>query len=133
MFYEQIDQRPPWYLRLLLPVPIRTEGSKAAVGDEALCLYVGGHLVKRVTRVEQSALYAFAVIEQKLDVGGIVLSDGEYSLRARFDGGTDVTVTTRYASTRRPRWLWRPIEGLVCHAFHHHILRAMRRAIAGEA
>jgi hypothetical protein len=135
MFYEQIDQRPPWYLRLLLPVPIRTEGRKSVVGDEALCLYVGGHLVKRVTRIEPGALYGFAVIEQRLDVGGIALSDGEYVLRALPDGGTEVAAATRYTSTRRPRWLWRPIEALVCHAFHHHILRAMRRAVAnaGEA
>jgi hypothetical protein len=129
MFYEQIDQRPPWYLRLLLPVPIRTEGRKSIVGDEALCLYVGGHLVKRVTRLEPYRLYGFAVIEQNLDVGGIVLSHGEYALRALPDGGTEVGIVTHYTSPRRPRWLWRPIEALVCHAFHHHILRAMRHAI----
>src|SRR5512133_589493 len=26
MFYEQIERRPPWLLRLLLPIPVRTEG-----------------------------------------------------------------------------------------------------------
>jgi hypothetical protein len=129
MFYEQLDGRPPWYLRLLLPMPIRTEGRKSEVGDEAMCLYVGGHLVKRVTGIDRHRRYQFAVIEQELDVGGIRLSGGEYALRALDDGTTEVTVVTRYTSARRPRWLWRRVEAIVCHAFHRHILRAMRDAI----
>ena len=42
MFYEQIDETPPLPLRLLLPVPTRTEGRKSEVGDEARCIYQGG-------------------------------------------------------------------------------------------
>jgi len=43
---------PPLHLRLLLPLPIRIDGSKSAVGDEATCLYEGGHLLKRVTQID---------------------------------------------------------------------------------
>ncbi|HUJ63178.1 MAG TPA: hypothetical protein VLX92_31990 [Kofleriaceae bacterium] len=129
MFYEQIDGKPPWYLRLLLPVPIGTEGKKTEVGDEALCRYVGGHLLKRVTRVEPERLYGFVIAEQQLAMGGgIRLSGGEYTLRVLPDDTTEVAVVTRYTSKRRPRWLWRRIEAAVCHLFHRHILRAMRRA-----
>ena len=46
VFYEELGGRPPWHLRLLLPVPIRTEGKVSAVGDEATCLYEGGHLLQ---------------------------------------------------------------------------------------
>lgn len=130
MFYEQIEQAPPFYLRWLLPVPVRTEGRKSQVGDEARCLYVGGHLIKQVTRVEPGSLYAFAVTEQQLDVGnGMRLSNGAYTLRALPDGGTAVTLSTHYVSERRPRWLWRPIEAAVGHLFHRHILGAMRRKV----
>jgi hypothetical protein len=133
MFYEQIDERPPIPLRLLLPVPIRTVGRKSEVGDEARCLYEGGHLVKRVTRIERGRHYGFEVVEQALDLGGgMTLSGGAYDLREIAPGRVEVTVTTRYASPKRPRWLWEPIEGAVCHAFHRHILRAMRRG-AGSA
>ena len=131
MFYEQIDRKPPWYLRLLLPVPIRTEGRKSEVGDEAMCLYVGGHLLKRVTRIEPNRLYGFIVAEQQLEVGGgIRLAGGEYQLRELPGGATEVAIVTRYTGTRHPRRLWRPIEATVCHTFHRHILRAMRREIA---
>ena len=53
MFYEQIVERPSLPLRLLLPAPIRTEGRKESVGDEARCFYESGQLLKRVTRIER--------------------------------------------------------------------------------
>jgi hypothetical protein len=130
MFYEQIADRPPLHLRLLLPVPIRTVGEKSRVGDEARCLYDGGHLIKRVSQVEVGVRYAFDVIEQALVIGGgMRLSGGDYVLREIASDRVEIRVTTRYTSPRRPRWLWRPIEHAVCHSFHRHILRAMQRVI----
>jgi hypothetical protein len=128
MFYEQIEARPPLHLRLLLPEPIATVGRKSEVGDEARCLYRSGHLVKRVTHIERERRYAFEVAEQALAlVGGVRLAGGEYTLDALEPNRTQVTVATCYLSRLRPRWLWRPIEAALCHAFHRHILRAMRR------
>jgi hypothetical protein len=128
MFYEQIDRRPPLHLRLLLPAPIETAGRKSEIGDEARCLYRGGYLIKRVTQVEPRRRYVFEVCEQALEVGrGVRLSGGEYAIRELARGRTEVRIVTRYASSRWPRWLWRPVERMVCHSFHRHILRAMRR------
>jgi hypothetical protein len=136
IFYEQVELRPPLHLRLLLPAPIETVGPKSKVGDEARCLYEGGHLTKRITQVEPGLRYAFEVVEQSLAVGGGVrLAGGEYALRELEPGRVEVRATTHYRSPRRPRWAWRVIERAVCHAFHRHILRAMRRSLggAGEA
>ena len=130
MFYEQIEEPPPLHLRLLLPLPIRTEGSKSAVGDEAMCLYRGGHLVKRVTEIDPCRHYGFEVVEQNLAIGrGLTLSGGCYTLRELPRGRTEVAVTTRYASRERPGWLWKPIEATVCHLFHRHLLAAIRRKV----
>jgi hypothetical protein len=130
VLYEQIEKPPPLHLQLLLPVPIRTEGRKSEVGDEVKCLYEGGYLFKRVTRVVRGRTYAFEVIEQNLAVGGgIGLSGGGYTLCELPGGNTEVALQTRYVSPRRPRCLWKPIEAAVCHMFHGHILRAMRRNI----
>jgi hypothetical protein len=132
MFYEQIVEPPPLDLRLLLPVPRGTEGRKSRVGDEARCLYEGGHLIKRVTRIETGRHYGFEVVEQELEVGGgIRLAGGAYTLREIPGGGTEVTLATLYASPKRPRWLWRRIEAAVCHRLHRHILGAMRRSGTG--
>jgi hypothetical protein len=128
--YEEIDARPPLHLRLLLPVPIRTEGRKSEPGDEAKCLYEGGHLLKRMTRIERGDLYEFEVAEQELSVGGgMRLAGGRYTLRELADGRTEVAVETRYVSTKWPRWFWRPLEAMVCHWFHRYLLRSMRRTI----
>jgi hypothetical protein len=135
MFYEQIVDPPPWYLKLLLPRPIRTEGSKSAVGDEALCLYQGGHLIKRVTRIEPGHCYEFAVVKQELDVGSrIRLSGGSYVLRKIEASRTELAVTTHYTGGRRPRRLWMPIESAFCHLFHRHLLVSIgRKALVQRA
>jgi hypothetical protein len=133
MFYEEIGKRPPWYLRMLLPVPIRTEGKTSKVGNEAKCLYEGGYLLKRTTNIQPERLYEFEVVEQRLAVGGgMLLSGGCYALRELPGGRTEVSVETRYVSNRRPRWLWRPLEAMVCHWFHRYLLASMRRkAVSG--
>ena len=133
LFYEEIGGRPPTHLRLLLPVPIRTEGKVSEVGGEAMCLYEGGHLLKRVTRIERGHFYEFEVAEQSLSVGGgMRLSGGRYTLRELPDGLTEVAVETRYTSTKWPRWFWRPLERMVCHWFHRYLLGAMRREIESQ-
>jgi hypothetical protein len=128
MFYEQIEERSPLHLRLLLPVPIRTEGRKSEVGDEVRCIYEDGHLLKRITQVTRSRNLVFEVIEQNLALGGgIKLSGGSYTLRELPGGHTEVALNTEYSSSRRPRWLWMSVEAFVCRMFHRHMLSAMRR------
>lgn len=130
LFYEQIQERPPLHLRLLLPVPLRTEGTKSQVGDNVKCVYECGDLIKRITRIDTTRHYEFEVIEQNLRVGGgLSLIGGGYTLRSLEGGRTEVGVTTQYVSALRPGWLWRPIEAMACHIFHHHLLSAMRREI----
>lgn len=130
MLYEQIPERPPLHLRLLLPVPVRAEGRKSPIGEEIRCVYEAGYLLKRTTRIERLQHYGFDVVEQDLAIGGgIRLVSGSYRLRELPGGATQIELETQYVSCRRPAWLWRPIEAAVCHAFHRHILRAMRRDV----
>ena len=133
LFYEEIGGRPPAHLRLLLPVPIRTEGKVSEVGSETMCWYEDGHLLKRITRVEPGQLYEFEIAEQSVSVGGRMrLSGGGYSLRELPYGTTEVAVETCYSSTRWPRWFWRPLEGMVCHSFHRYLLGSIRRKIEAQ-
>lgn len=135
MFYEQIERPPPLHLRLLLPMPLRTDGAKLAVDGHARCLYERGHLLKRTTHIEPGRLYEFAVVEQQLSLPrGVRLCGGSYTLRELPGENTELSVTTRYRSHRGPRWLWRPIEAMVCHLFHRYLLSAIQnKAEAPEA
>jgi hypothetical protein len=130
MFYEQIKERPPLLLRLLLPLPIGTESPKSKIGDKVRCSYEGGHLLKCITQIDVGRHYAFDVVEQDLAIGGgLMLSGGCYTLCELPSGGTEVAVTTRYVSPSRPGWFWKPIEAAACHLFHRHLLSAMRRKL----
>jgi hypothetical protein len=135
MFYEEVPRCPPFYMRLLLPAPLRVEGPKSAVDDESRCVYREGYLVKRVTRVDRGRRYSFRVVEQKLAIGGgmVRLVGGSFVVRGLPDGQARVELETCFHSSRRPGWLWRPIEAAVCHAFHRHLLRAIRAEVTRRA
>lgn len=123
LLFEQVRTRPSWPLRLLLPEPIGIEGPHSRPGDEARCLYRNGSLVKRVTESRFANRYAFDVVEQDLRLGGLRLRGGSYELSPSPQKGTQVRVETRYDGGRSPRWLWRVLERVVGHRFHHLLLR----------
>ena len=126
MFYEEIAEDRPFLLRRFLPTPIGTQGCKSEVGSDVKCRYVGGHLLKRVTRIVRRQNYAFEIVEQNLALGGIRLLGGDYTLRMLSKDRTRVALATHYASPNCPRWLFGRLEAAVCHSFHHYILSAMR-------
>ena len=83
-----------------------------------------------MTGIELGRSYGFDIVEQDLAIGsGIRLMGGGYTLRELPDGTTRLGIETRYVSPSRPRWLWSRVEAAVCHAFHRHILGAMRRTL----
>jgi hypothetical protein len=132
MFYEEIAEDRPFLLRRFLPTPIGTQGCKSQVGSEVKCRYVGGHLVKRVTRIVQGHNYAFEIVEQHLALGGIRLLGGDYTLRVLSVNCTRVALVTHYASPHCPRWLFGRLEAAVCHSFHRYILSAMQSNISSR-
>jgi hypothetical protein len=131
LFYEELDRRPPLHLRWLLPVPLRSEGRVVEAGDEVKCWYEQGLLRKRFSHIERGKSCEFEIVEQALRFrGDLRISGGRYMLRELADGTTEVAMETRFQSSRRPRWFWKPLERLVCHAFHRHLLHAIRRKLA---
>ena len=125
LFFEEINESLPFLLRALLPRPIGTDGCKSEVGAEVKCRYVGGHLLKRVTRVIHGRSYSFEIVEQNLGLTGVRLLGGDYVLGRITTSQTRVALATRYESSNRPRWLCARLEAAVCHSFHRHILGAM--------
>lgn len=124
-FYEDIPGKPPLTLRLSMPHPIRTRGTKSEPGSLVECDYEGGSLVKRITSVEPAAALRFEVVEQRLGIEHFATAlGGHYELRA-VPGGTQVEVATRYATSLHPRWLWRPWERLVAGSLHRYVLRGI--------
>ncbi len=125
LFYEEVPGRPPLLLRMLLPTPLRTEAGEKRVGATVACRYTHGTLVKRFTILEPPHVARFEVIEQRIGVERCVTTvEGVYEIAA-IEGGSEVALTTRYRGHLRPRWLWRPLERLLAHRLHAHILSGM--------
>lgn len=128
LMYEEVDVRPSFLLRALLPIPTGTVGDKSRVGAAIRCAYREGDLMKQITVVEPPHLLEFDVVRQRLGFEGCVTAlGGSYRIRPRGDR-TEVVLTTKYRGYLRPRALWRPLERFVAHVFHRHILAGMREA-----
>jgi hypothetical protein len=129
LLYEEVLVRPPFLLRVLLPYPVRTEGEKTCVGAAVQCTYKGGHLIKRIGVVEPPHVLQFDVVEQHLGIEACITTlGGSYELRSR-GGQTEVVLTTNYRGHLRPRSLWRPLERILTHKLHRHILNGMRGSL----
>ncbi len=125
MLYEEVPGRPPFLLRALLPHPVRSEGAKTLVGATVRCVYEGGEIVKRITRVAPPHFLEFEVIEQRLGIEDCVLTlGGSYEFCPSGDA-TDVVLTTNYQAYLRPRHLGRALEALLVRQLHRHILRGV--------
>ena len=126
LFFEEVRRRPPLWLGLLLPRPLRTDGPRSRPGDVTRCVYRNGRLVKRVTRAVSPSILEFEVVLQDLPIrSGIRLVGGRYALAASGDGSTRIEIETIYVGGARPRRLWRRIEAAVAHAFHRHLIGAI--------
>jgi hypothetical protein len=125
MFYEEVPHRPPLLLRTFLPVPVRTQGNGKEVGTVVACTYTRGGLTKRITVLDRPRLVRFEVLDQHLGIERCMTTvEGAYEFRAE-GRGTVVALTTQYRGHLRPRWVWRPLERLLAHQLHRHILDGM--------
>lgn len=132
MFYEEVPSPPPLLLRWFLPCPVRTQGAGKHEGALVECTYSRGSLTKRITVLERPRLVRFEVLEQRLGIERCLTTvEGSYEFRPR-GSGTEVALTTRYRGHLRPRVLWRPLERLLAHQLHRHILGGMGAPRAGD-
>ena len=125
MFYEEVPHRPSLLLRTFLPSPVRTQGGGKEVGTVVACTYSRGDLTKRITVLDRPRLVRFEVLEQHLGLERCLTTvEGSYEFSAGARG-TEVALTTQYHGHLRPRWLWQPLERMLAHRLHRHILEGM--------
>jgi hypothetical protein len=125
LFYEEVPHRPSLLLRMFLPSPVRTQATGKAVGTVVACTYSRGSLMKRITVLDRPRLVRFEVLGQHLGIERCMTTvEGAYEFHGE-GRGTVVALTTKYRGHLRPRWLWRPLERLLAHRLHRHILDGM--------
>jgi hypothetical protein len=131
LLYEEVPARPPLILRVALPSPLRTEGDKRRLRADVLCRYRRGFLVKQINGIVPPYLVQFDVTEQRLAIEGCVTAiSGSYQICRIGQESSEITLVTNYQGHLRPRSLWRPLERVLVHQLHTHILNGMRASIA---
>jgi len=129
IFYEEVPGHAPFPLRWFMPAPVRTVGAKSTIGAKVRCIYQSGHLVKRITVLDPPCLLRFEVVEQHLGIEGCAIAKGGSYEISHSGDKSDLVLATCYHAFLHPRWLWRPLEKLVAHQLHQHVLNGMRDAM----
>ncbi len=130
-FYEHIRRKPSWFLRSVLPVPLRTTGCYGKVGDSSRCLYSdGGYLAKRITKLVPGERIEFDIIEHTIRYcRNIALRGGTISIAAHDDGSCSVHMVTRY-ELLSPGWnIARYFVGRTISAMHRIVIRDMQERL----
>jgi hypothetical protein len=127
-FYEHIAIRPPWLLRTVLPVPVRTTGTYSKVGDVSRCLYSdGGYLAKQIVDITLGRRIEFDIIEQSIRYANrIVLKGGKIQIESHDDGTSSVRMVTRYELHGAARWVPRYFINRVVKAMHEIVIQDMQ-------
>jgi hypothetical protein len=133
LFYEEVPGRPPFPLSIFMPIPVRTEGAKTSAGATVRCIYTRGDLTKRITSIKAPRCIQFEVLDQRLGIERCAVARGGSYEIAPSGTGADVLLYTNYTAYLHPRSLWRPLEKLVVHQLHSHVLNGMRVAICPAA
>jgi hypothetical protein len=127
MFYEEVEHRAPWILRIGLARPLSTRGPSRQVGDVKVCIYNKGQITKRIVVVEPGRRLGFEIIEQQIGYErDVQLLGGSFEFEALGPGQTRVTLVSSYRPLLLPRFCWRWGERIAFRTLHGHVLEGMR-------
>lgn len=134
-FYEHIETRPSWFLRTVLPVPMRTTGCYGKVGDSSRCLYSdGGYLAKKITKLVEGECIEFDIIEHSIRYcRDIALRGGIIRIESHDDGSCSVHMVTHYEILSAPWRLARYFIEKTISAMHRIVMRDMQMRLCAPA
>ena len=131
-FYEHITMKPSLFLRMALPIPVRSEGKYGKIGDVSQCEYSdGGCLVKKITRLVETESIEFDVTGQSIRFHSVIrLLNAGVALRDKANGETEVILLTRYSCLLGPQTVIQFFVRFVISAVHKIVLQDMRRHLS---
>ena len=134
-FYEHVNKRPSWLLRLSLPVPQQVEGRHGKVGDTCRCKYSdGGYLTKRITRIVERTRIEFEIIEQSIRYQDTVKLLGGYIEVVEVDASQSiVNMVTYYENRIFPKVVSSVFIDRVIKTMHRFVMEDMREQLLGKA
>ena len=129
IFYEDCDHDAPFWFSIGFPRPLGPATPAKEVGVEQLCLFTKGWVKKRIDVWEFGEALEFEVLDHEIGFERSVrLLRGGYRLE-RVHGGTRLSATTVYQANLTNRFLWAPIERVLCRDFHEYLLEGVEKSL----
>ena len=131
-FYEEVKARPNWFLRMTLPLPVRTVGDHKTVGTLCRCEYSDEqYIMKRITHAAPNAALEFSVTEASEQFERFLsLKGGSIHLASVEEGRTRVTMATNYEAKGSGFILRRLLTDHIIRAMHRFVMQDMAASIA---
>jgi len=127
-FYEHVQKKPSFLLRLSLPIPQEVEGNYSKVGDTCRCKYSdGGYLTKRITRIADQTRIEFEIIEQSIRYQNTVkLLGGYIEVKENGAGRSIVNMVTFYENWIQPKKISAYFINKVIKTMHQFVMHDMQ-------
>ena len=126
VFYEDCDHPAPLWFSIGFPRPVGPATPAKEMGSEQLCHFHKGWVRKQFDVWERGEALEFAVLDHEIGFERSVrLLRGGYRLEP-VAGGTRLAATTVYRAKLTVRFVWAPIERVLCRDFHEYLLEGVR-------
>jgi hypothetical protein len=130
-FYEEVKARPNWFLRMTLPLPMRTVGDHKTVGTLCRCEYSANqYILKRITKSVHNSELEFSVTEASDQFERFLsLKGGSIHLSSVKGGRTQVTMITNYEAVGINFPLRRLLVDHIIRSMHRFVIKDMANSI----
>ena len=119
---DNIHGPKPWLMSVGLPVPVRCQLERGAVGAKRVCYFEDGTIEERVTEWAPPNRMRLRIEHTHMGIHHWMgFQDAVYELKPDGDG-TLLSRTTVLESALYPAWYWRPWERLGVEQEHRYIL-----------
>lgn len=146
--FPPLPEPEDWLFRTGLAVPLRAEIQGEGPGAVRHCVFSTGTFVEPIEVWDPPHLLRFAVTASPppmqewspypgihpphLD-GYMVSVRGQFQMRAREGGGTELEGTTWYRHGLGPSWYWRLFSDAILHRIHLRVLKHVKRLSEASA
>lgn len=124
---DTLDAEKPMLLQIGLPTPYKCVLEADSVGAKRTCVFPDGRIVSQLTEFDRPNSFKMNVLEYSLTgLRWFRFESASYVLTQKRDM-TQLSRTTSYSSTLKPRLYWQPLEIWAIEQEHQFVLESVKK------
>ncbi|MFN4257084.1 MAG: polyketide cyclase, partial [Saprospiraceae bacterium] len=124
---DTLDAEKPLLLQVGLPTPYKCVLEADSVGAKRICVFPDGRIVSQLTEFDRPNSFKMNVLEYSLTgLRWFRFESASYALTQKGDT-TQLSRTTSYSSTLKPRLYWQPLEIWAIEQEHRFVLESVKK------